>query len=110
MAATAVGVHEARDKVRASLESMSSLLLPRRHGQLPIYPIPDQEVVLVETPSELEKQIGVARRAVTGTYLDAHARVQAVVSRWIGVEQAVESAYPSCSATSSRPLTHNAYI
>ena len=46
----------------------------------------------METPSELEKQIGVARRALTDTYLDAHSRVQAVVSRWIGVEQAVESA------------------
>lgn len=49
-------------------------------------------MVLVETPSELEKQIGVARRAVTTTYLDAHSRVQSVISRWIGVEQAVESA------------------
>ena len=61
-------------------------------SQLPIYPVPESEVVLVETPSELEKQISVARRALTGTYEDAHARVQAVVSRWIGVEQAVESA------------------
>lgn len=60
--------------------------------KLPIYPSPDSEVVLVETPSELEKQIGVARRAVTTTYLDAHSRVQSVISRWIGVEQAVESA------------------
>lgn len=41
-------------------------------------------------PSELERQIGVARRAVTARYLDAQARVQGVVSRWIGVEQAVE--------------------
>ena len=46
----------------------------------------------METPSELEKQIGVARRALTDTYLDAHSRVQAVVSRWTDVEQAVESA------------------
>ena len=58
--------------------------------QLPIYPVPEPEVVLVETPSELEKQISVARRAVTATYDDAHSRIQAVVPRWIGVEQAVE--------------------
>ena len=43
-----------------------------------------------EVPSELERQIGQVRRAVTNTYLDAHGRVQDVVSRWIGVEQSVE--------------------
>ncbi|KAI0754198.1 apolipo protein O-domain-containing protein [Daedaleopsis nitida] len=85
LAAVAVGVHDARDK-------------------LPIYPAPEPEVVLADTPSELEKQIGVARRAVTGTYLDAHARVQAVVSRWIGVEQAVESRVKSLVAP-DEPLT-----
>ena len=34
----------------------------------------------------------VARRALTDMYLDAYSRVQAVVSRWTDVEQAVESA------------------
>ncbi|KAI0628586.1 apolipo protein O-domain-containing protein [Trametes polyzona] len=85
LAAAAVGVHETRDK-------------------LPIYPTPDPEIILVETPSELEKQIGVARRAVTATYLDAHARVQNVISRWIGVEQAVESRVKSLVAP-DEPLT-----
>ena len=47
--------------------------------------------MLEEVPSELERQLGVARRTVTGVYSDAQARVQGVVSRWIGVEQAVES-------------------
>ncbi|KAH9852398.1 apolipo protein O-domain-containing protein [Lenzites betulinus] len=84
-AATAVSVHEARDK-------------------LPIYPSPDAEVVLLETPSELEKQIGFGRRAVTTTYLDAHARLQGVISRWIGVEQAVESRVKSLVAH-DEPLT-----
>ncbi|KAI0363667.1 hypothetical protein BV20DRAFT_1057841 [Pilatotrama ljubarskyi] len=84
-AAVAVGVHGSRDK-------------------LPIYPAPDPEVVLVETPSELEKRIGVARRAVTATYLDAHARVQSVISRWIGVEQAVENRVKSLIAP-DEPLT-----
>ncbi|KAI0761316.1 apolipo protein O-domain-containing protein [Trametes elegans] len=72
--------------------------------KLPIYPTPDPEIVLVETPSELEKQIGVARRTVTATYEDAHARVQAVVSRWIGVEQAVENRVKSLIAP-DEPLT-----
>ncbi|KAI0641347.1 apolipo protein O-domain-containing protein [Trametes meyenii] len=71
---------------------------------LPIYPTPDPEVLLVETPSELERQIGVARQAATTTYLDAHARVQAVISRWIGVEQAVESRVKSLIAP-DEPLT-----
>jgi organizing structure protein 2 len=49
-------------------------------------------LVLVEAPSRLETEIGVARRAVTGAGRDVHARVQGVVSRWIGIEHAVESA------------------
>ncbi|KAF9644229.1 hypothetical protein BDM02DRAFT_1057019 [Thelephora ganbajun] len=58
--------------------------------KLSIYPEPDPDIVLQETPSELERQIGIARRAVTGVYLKAHQEVQSVVSKWIGVEQAVE--------------------
>ncbi|KAM5543506.1 hypothetical protein V8D89_002757 [Ganoderma adspersum] len=85
VAAVALGVHEAREK-------------------LPIYPTPQPDVVLLETPSELEKQIAVARRAVTGTYLDARSRVQEVVSRWIGIEQAVESRVKSLIAP-DEPLT-----
>ncbi|KAI0945819.1 hypothetical protein AcV7_009956 [Taiwanofungus camphoratus] len=84
-AATAVAVHETREK-------------------LPIYPVPDPMIVLVETPSELEKQIGIARRAVTASYLDARAQVQGVVSRWIGVEQAVEKRLKSLVAP-DEPLT-----
>ena len=60
--------------------------------QLSIYPSPQPDIILLDTPSELEKYIGCARRKVTATYTDAHARVQGVVSKWIGVEHAVESA------------------
>jgi len=59
---------------------------------LGIYPEPDPEIVLQETTSELERQIGVARRAVADVYLKGHQEVQGVVSKWIGVEQAVERA------------------
>jgi len=55
-------------------------------------PGPDQEIVLEETPSELERQIGVARRAVADVYLKGHREVQGFVSKWIGAEQAVERA------------------
>jgi len=55
-----------------------------------IYPLPERELVLVETHSVIERQITAARRATTSAYQDAHARVQGVIDRWIGVEHAVE--------------------
>ncbi|KZT05163.1 uncharacterized protein LAESUDRAFT_737684 [Laetiporus sulphureus 93-53] len=69
-----------------------------------MYPSPDAPVLLLEAPSELEKQIGVARRAVTASYLDARAQVQGVISRWIDVEQAVEHRVKSLIAP-DEPLT-----
>ncbi|KAJ7833251.1 hypothetical protein B0H14DRAFT_3871691 [Mycena olivaceomarginata] len=39
-----------------------------------------------------EAHIGTAHHVVTGTYRDAHAHVQGVVSLWIGVENRVEGA------------------
>ncbi|KAI0684210.1 apolipo protein O-domain-containing protein [Cytidiella melzeri] len=79
--------------------------MPRlRLRLLPIYPKPEEEVLLQEVPSELEQQIGSARRAVTATYLHAQSRVQGVVSRWIGVEQSVERRVKSLAAP-DEPLT-----
>ncbi|KAH8081340.1 apolipo protein O-domain-containing protein [Cristinia sonorae] len=79
-------------------------LVHQAGDKLPIYPRPDPEIVLQENPSELERQIGIARRAVTHTYLEGHAKVQEVVSRWIGVEQAVEHRVKSIVAA-DEPLT-----
>ncbi|THH14034.1 hypothetical protein EW146_g6249 [Bondarzewia mesenterica] len=72
--------------------------------KLSIYPAPPKDVIVVSSPSELERQIGAARRAATSTINDAHAHVQAVVSRWIGVEQAVEHRVKSIIAP-DEPLT-----
>ncbi|CCM06590.1 uncharacterized protein FIBRA_08868 [Fibroporia radiculosa] len=72
--------------------------------KLPIYPAPNTDILLLDTPSELEKQIGVARRAVTATYDDARGQVQGVISRWINVEQAVEQRLKSLVAP-DEPLT-----
>ncbi|KAI0045229.1 hypothetical protein FA95DRAFT_1495709 [Auriscalpium vulgare] len=72
--------------------------------QLSIYPEPAPDVVVVDTPSQLEEQIGVARRAATGVFNDAHAKVQGVVSKWIGVEHAVENRVKSIIAP-DEPLT-----
>jgi organizing structure protein 2 len=43
----------------------------------------------------LEKEIGDVRKQVLGAYSDAHAHVQGWVSKWIGVEHAFESAFPT---------------
>ncbi|KAI0076421.1 hypothetical protein K474DRAFT_1684801 [Panus rudis PR-1116 ss-1] len=83
--AAAVAVHEPKDR-------------------LPIYPRPDPVILLQESPSELEIQIGAARRAVTRVYNDTYSRVQGVVSEWIGVEQAVEHRVKSLVAH-DEPLT-----
>ncbi len=63
-----------------------------RVHQLSIYPEPEREIVVVDSPSVLETQIGVARKAVTGVARDVHRRVHGAVSEWIGIEHAVERA------------------
>ncbi|KIP02678.1 hypothetical protein PHLGIDRAFT_26481 [Phlebiopsis gigantea 11061_1 CR5-6] len=65
---------------------------------LSIYPKADADILLQEVPSELEHQISKVRVAVTDSYVDARARVQAVVSRWIGIEQSVEHRFKSLLA------------
>ncbi|SJL14405.1 uncharacterized protein ARMOST_17861 [Armillaria ostoyae] len=62
-----------------------------RSIQLPIYPISSPDIVLLDTPSTLERQIGTVRKTFTETYSDAYSQVQGVVSKWIGVEHAIES-------------------
>lgn len=58
--------------------------------KLPIYPAPESQLVLVDTPSELERQIGHVRRTLTEKYSESYSYVQAWVDRWIDVEHAVE--------------------
>jgi len=73
--------------------------------QLSIYPEPEREIVVVDSPSVLETQIGVARKAVTGVVRDVHGRVHGAISEWIGIEHAVERA---CFHLPSHPyLTNN---
>ncbi|TFY81734.1 hypothetical protein EWM64_g2277 [Hericium alpestre] len=86
-AATAVALHES----------------PPRE-KFPIYPSSDPIIVLSDTPSELELQIGNARRAVTSKLQDAHGQVQGAVGRWIGIENAVEARVKSLIAP-DEPLT-----
>ncbi|KZT58168.1 hypothetical protein CALCODRAFT_433078 [Calocera cornea HHB12733] len=59
-------------------------------SQLSIYPDPTPEILLVDTPSQLEESIGHVRRIATRAYSETRGRVQGGVDEWIGVERAVE--------------------
>ncbi|KAG7443823.1 uncharacterized protein BT62DRAFT_316138 [Guyanagaster necrorhizus] len=67
------------------------VLVEKERDKLPIYPISSPDIVLLDTPSTLEIQIGTVRKKFTKTYSDAYSQVQGVVSKWIGVEHAIES-------------------
>jgi organizing structure protein 2 len=60
--------------------------------QFSIYPEPEREIAVVDSPSVLETQIGVVRKSVTGVARGVHRRVHGAVSEWIGIEHAVERA------------------
>ncbi len=93
-AAVAVSLPDsAREKVLSSRSTHATYVLTQI--KLPIYPAPEQDIIVVETPTELERQIGHARRAATRVLNDTHAQVQGVIGKWIGIEQAVESAPPT---------------
>ncbi|KZV61162.1 hypothetical protein PENSPDRAFT_619360 [Peniophora sp. CONT] len=66
--------------------------------KLPIYPLPEREIVVVEQTSALEEHIGVARRHVQALYADAYGQVHGVVSRWIEVEHSIERRIKSLHA------------
>ncbi|KAG1738011.1 apolipo protein O-domain-containing protein [Suillus lakei] len=59
--------------------------------KLSIYPTPIPELMLLDTPSALEKQIGMVRREITGYYTGVHSKAQGVIDRWISVEEKVET-------------------
>ena len=61
--------------------------------KLSIYPETDLETILLDTPSPLEHQIGLVRRKITDAIRQARDESQGIVNKWIGVEQAVESAH-----------------
>ncbi|KAJ3575205.1 hypothetical protein NP233_g1258 [Leucocoprinus birnbaumii] len=69
----------------------AAVLQEKPQEKLSIYPSSTPDIVLVETPSTLETQIGVVRRQVCQTYQDGRDYVQGWVSKWIGIEHAVEN-------------------
>ena len=64
--------------------------------QLSIYPSPEPEILLEETSTPLEKQIGTVRVHVTHMYNKSGEQLGDVVSSWIGVEQKVERELVVC--------------
>lgn len=47
--------------------------------------------MLLDTPSALEKRIGMVRREITGYYTGVHSEAQGIINRWISVEEMVET-------------------
>ncbi|KAF8332000.1 apolipo protein O-domain-containing protein [Cantharellus anzutake] len=79
------------DAQQPSSGSASPAVHSKPGSKLSIYPEPDPEIVLVETHSELERQIRTTRRHATYFYDQSRAHVRGIVSKWIGVEEAVEN-------------------
>ncbi|KAF8656153.1 hypothetical protein AX16_002722 [Volvariella volvacea WC 439] len=125
----APGIKQSRHQIRANPSTHSTVAmfrvatkLPRRYylagaavasiavttppseEKLSIYPTQTADIVLQEDPSPLEQQIGVARRQVTQSLQNTHAGVQELVSKWIGIEHAVENRIKSIISP-SEPLT-----
>jgi len=68
-------------------------------AKLSIYEEPEPEQRFhPEPPTPLENQIRIAREAVESTYLDTNTILQGWISRWIGVEHAVEKRIKSLKA------------
>ncbi|KAI0254544.1 apolipo protein O-domain-containing protein [Lactifluus subvellereus] len=88
----------------AASAAVAGVIAEPPQRKLSIYPEPEREIVVVDSPSVLETQVGVARRAVTGVAHDGYARVHGVVSKWIGIEHAVEHRVKSLLAP-DEPLT-----
>lgn len=76
----------------------------RTSQQLSIYPEPEPKVEIVPVQTELERQIGSARRAVAHLSSDTRTSVRSLVDRWISLERSVEDEVKSL-IPASEPLT-----
>lgn len=66
--------------------------LTTQQQKLSVYPEADREITLVETSTELERQVGSLRRAIQRQTGDAVHKVKSGVNSVINVENRVESA------------------
>ncbi|KAG6884031.1 hypothetical protein C0993_001961 [Termitomyces sp. T159_Od127] len=82
----------------------TGVVLHTQPEKLSIYSTPAPDTLLVEESSALEREIGVVRRQVTEVLLNTHSQIQGVVSRWIGIENAIENRVKSIISP-NEPLT-----
>lgn len=80
---------ELHGEASTSTEKPSSLVLATK--RLPIYEQPETPVTLVETHTELERQIGSLRRSLQSSSTHLQHNVQDLTSSWIARERAFES-------------------
>ncbi|KAJ1025872.1 hypothetical protein NDA16_002498 [Ustilago loliicola] len=73
-------------------------------SKLSIYPEPDPKVEIVPVQTELERQIGSARRSLSHLTTDTRHSVRNLVDRWISIERSVEGEVKSL-IPASEPLT-----
>ncbi|SNX86419.1 uncharacterized protein MEPE_05128 [Melanopsichium pennsylvanicum] len=73
-------------------------------SKLSIYPLPDPKVEIVPVQTELERQIGSARRTVSSLTSDTRTTVRSLIDRWISIERSVEGQV-KLLIPSSEPLT-----
>ncbi|EST09120.1 Apolipoprotein O [Kalmanozyma brasiliensis GHG001] len=73
-------------------------------SKLSIYPQPDPKVEIVPVQTELERQIGSARRSLTHLTSDTRSTLRSLVDRWISIERSVEGEVKTLIPT-SEPLT-----
>lgn len=72
--------------------------------QLSIYPQTDPKVEIVPVQTELERQIGTARRSLTHLTSDTRTTLRGLVDRWISIERSVEGEVKTL-IPASEPLT-----
>ncbi|KIL61638.1 hypothetical protein M378DRAFT_179977 [Amanita muscaria Koide BX008] len=78
--------------------------------KLSIYPSPTPDIVLLDTPSRLERQISKVRKNILNTVQESRNEVQSVVDKWIGVEHAVESRVKAIISPSEQLTPNVLYI
>ncbi|KAF9017329.1 hypothetical protein BDZ89DRAFT_1140808 [Hymenopellis radicata] len=104
-------VGHAPDNCEAGMVAATGVVLASDHQEkLPIYRTQTPEILLQETPSALEKPIQQVRKTITQTYGDAHAQVQGIISKCIGVEHPIENHVKSLISPTERVTSGILYI
>ncbi|CAD6888096.1 unnamed protein product [Tilletia controversa] len=88
---------EASSQGSSSSAQSNSSALVLSTKRLPIYDQPEQPITLVETHTELERQVGSIRRSLQSSASSVQHQVQDLTSSWIARERALEARVRSLS-------------